>query len=174
MRADASVFPLPRVILITDFLVLAIAYLIPAISHLLPFPLYMADPMRILVLSGYLITRSRTNGFILALTLPFFSTILSGHPFFFKAILISGELVLNIWLFSTLLSGTHWKASLVFFTSIVISKVFYYILKYLFLSFSLIEGDLFSTGIVIQLVIVMAISIGFSFLPGVRSIRSGS
>ena len=159
MRAIATFLYVRRRIVFTDLLILLIAYLVPALAHLVSIPLYLSDPMRILVLTGYFLARDKINGYFLALTVPLFSLIISGHPAFFKSLLISIELAVNIGLFTVILSRVKWPFVIVLMASILLSKFLYYILKYLLLSLSLIQGDLFSTGILIQLVMVSVVSI---------------
>jgi len=69
---------------IIDFSLLIFIYFIPAISHLLAFPVYYFDPMRIALVVA-LIHTSKKNSFIIALTLPLFSFIISSHPQFIKS-----------------------------------------------------------------------------------------
>ena len=120
-------------IAITDLLVLAAVYCIPAFVHATSFPLYYFEPMRLLLFAAYLISRNNTNAFLLALTLPLVSTILPPHhPPFYKAIIMSLELAANLGCFIWLVNKSKWPPFLLFFISTVISKVFYYSLKYIF------------------------------------------
>jgi hypothetical protein len=149
-------------VIISDILVLAFVYLVPAIAHLIPFPLYFFDPMRVAILAGYLLSRNKTNAFILAMTVPLFSMIMSGHPFFFKALLISTELTVNLWFFIFLVNRTKWFLPVSLFVSILASKMIYYVLKYFFISFSLIDGTLISTDLPVQLFTIIVITVVFS------------
>lgn len=42
-------------IILTDIILLTVIYFLPTISHLIGFPLYLLDPMRIVVLGSLLI-----------------------------------------------------------------------------------------------------------------------
>ncbi|MDY0202455.1 MAG: hypothetical protein RBR40_15895, partial [Tenuifilaceae bacterium] len=55
-----------------DIFALAFIYLIPTISHMLSFPLYLIEPMRIALVLALVHTTKR-NAYIIALTLPLFS-----------------------------------------------------------------------------------------------------
>ncbi len=131
-----------------DILALAFIYFIPTMAHFFSFPLYYADPMRI-VLILCLAHTSKSNTFIIALTLPVFSFIIASHPSMYKSLLIASELLLNLYLFYFISQ----KLKNVFgsmLISIALSKIFYYLAKYLFITAGLIEGELVSTPIWIQ------------------------
>jgi hypothetical protein len=49
-------------------------------SPLNQYPIYLADPMRIVLLAGLLLTRNLKNGILLAVTIPLFSSLVIGHP----------------------------------------------------------------------------------------------
>ncbi len=160
-------------IFITDIIVLISVYFIPAFSHLTSFPLYMLDPMRILLFTGYLVSRNKKNAFILAATIPLFSMLVSGHPPFFKALLISMELFINIWLFSNLLEKSSWPVPVALFTSIIFSKLIYYLFKFIFISMTLLQVSLISTNLLTQLVVALFITIVFSlFFKKENNIRN--
>lgn len=133
-----------------DLLALAFIYFIPTIAHFFSFPIYFADPMRI-VLILCLAHTSKYNTFIIALTLPAFSFIIASHPSMYKSLLIASELLLNLGLFF-LISQKMKSVFGSMLISIVLSKIFYYMAKYLFISAGLIEGELVSTPIWIQAV----------------------
>lgn len=137
--------------LITDISVFLCIYWIPALSHIMPFPLYMLEPMRLFMLIGYSLSRNNVNGYFLALSIPIFSALVSGHPAFFKAVLISFELFFNLLVFIQLLKATKLNIAVLMIISILISKVFYYILKHVFLLSGLIDGGLFGISIWIQI-----------------------
>ncbi len=130
-------------------IILAI-YLLPGLTHVLPLPLYMIDPMRLLLFLT-LLTTQRMNSLVLAATIPFLSTLFSGHPVFPKTILISAELSLNVMVF-------HWimgkKDSLMFAgaVSILSAKLFYYLLKFGFITAGFLGGVLISTPLGYQLI----------------------
>jgi len=151
----------PRTILI-DAVILVAIYFIPALSHVAPFPLYLLDPMRIFMLAGYVLTRQNTNAYLLAITIPLCSALVSGHPPLFKAALISIELAMNILLFVQLLSLTKLHVALTLFISILGSKLIYYGLKFALISFGLVEGDLITTNLWVQLGTVVFITLIFT------------
>jgi hypothetical protein len=145
-----------RTILI-DMAALGVIYFVPALSHLLAVPIYLVEPMRIMLILGIAHT-SKRNAYLLALTLPLFSFAVSGHPVFLKSMLISIELVVNVWLFFTLAKviRNHFAAMA---AAIIGSKIFYYLLKFGLLSAALINGSLISTPIYLQLITTTLFSI---------------
>jgi hypothetical protein len=144
------------VILINLIGLLLITFL-PAISHILPVPIYLLEPMRWIVISA-VIFANKKNAYILAIALPLISYLLSSHPYLIKSILISFELLANVFLISIFINWIR-NVFLVAFTSILLSKLVYYSLKFLFIKFMIIEGDLISTPLVIQFVIAITMGI---------------
>lgn len=144
-----------------DVLLLGTVYLLPTFSHLLGVPLYLIDPMRIMVLGSVLLLKNKMNAYLLAFTLPLFSFLVSGHPIFLKNFLISIELGVNVFLFFTFFH----KIRIIFpsiFLSIIGSKLIYYILKYFMIVIGLLHTNIISTSLWIQWSVVLSISIIFS------------
>ncbi|MFN7493588.1 MAG: hypothetical protein ACK5RG_11775 [Cyclobacteriaceae bacterium] len=135
--------------LLIDLFIWTLISVIPALSHLLPFSLYYLEPMRIFLFLGYLLSKDKRNAYILALTIPLVSVVISGHPTPVKAGLISFELLANIFIFEI---GKRYIAyvPMVLFVSILFSKVIYYFLKFLLMSGGLLEGKLITTPIYYQ------------------------
>lgn len=136
-----------------DILALTAIYMIPTITHMLSFPIYLIEPMRIMLILALVHTR-KENAYFLALTLPAFSFLISGHPMLPKMILITFELLLNVWLFITLGKVIKSKA-LSMLSAVILSKLFYYGVKILLISFAVINTDIISTPIWIQLVMAI-------------------
>ncbi len=139
-----------------DFSALAFIYLVPTFSHLISLPIYFIEPMRLMIVLS-LVHTSKKNAYLLALTLPLFSFLISSHPVFAKMILISFELSFNVFLFF-LLKDVLRKVFPAIFLSIIISKIVYYGIKYIMISFAILNTGLISTPIFIQ----VATSIIFS------------
>jgi hypothetical protein len=148
-------------IFIFDLFAVLTIYLIPSISHLLGFPLYYFDPMRLMLILSLVYT-NRNNTLLIAGTLPLVSLLISGHPALIKTLLIGSELTLNVWLFYRLSRKIKNNFIPIFF-SIIIAKVFYYSAKYISINTSLINGELFSTPLYLQILIVILFS-GFVYL----------
>lgn len=136
-------------------------YFVPALSHLIGFPLYLIEPMRIMLVLAITHTAKR-NAYLLAVTLPLFSWLVSGHPLLFKMGIITAELVLNVWLFY-FLDGRLNNRPVALLLSIVISKGAYYLMKFGLLSAALLEGALISTPLYIQAVVTLVFT-GYIFL----------
>ncbi len=149
---------------IFDILALAFIYLVPTISHMLSFPLYLIEPMRIALILALVHTTKR-NAYIIALSLPLFSYLVSAHPVFYKMLLISGELVLNVWIFYFLLGKTK-NAFLSIIGSIIACKAIYYMAKFVAVALIFNSGEgIISTPLYIQLAttIVFSVYLGLMF-----------
>jgi len=163
MKSAAAIFSFDNLkLILTDILVLACVYLIPTIAHFTPFPLYLIDPMRMLMLASYLVSRNNFNTYFIAFTIPLFSFFVGGHPVFYKAILISLELLSNIFLLIFLLKTTKLTVPVILLISIIASKGLYYLFKFAFIKLEFIDGKLITTGIFIQIITVLIITIIFS------------
>lgn len=142
--------------IILDILALTFIYFIPALSHIGNVPLYLVEPMRIMIIIAIAHTSHR-NAYIIALTLPLFSFIVTDHPVFYKTLIMTAELLVNIWLFYFL--SKKWKNNFTaMFVSIFISKLFYYLLKFGLMSFLLIESDLITIPIYLQVITMVLFS----------------
>ncbi len=145
--------------IILDICALAFIYFVPTISHLLNIPIYLVEPMRIMLILAIAHT-SKKNAYIIALTLPLFSFLISSHPNIFKVLIITAELVMNVWLFYELSKRTNQFVAML--SSILLSKVFYYLIKFSLISFAVLQTGLFSTPIYLQLITSVVFS-GYLF-----------
>ena len=148
-------------IIVLDAVLIAAIIVMPVISHILPVPLYLIEPMRLMVL-GSLLLRNKKNSLFLALTLPIVSFFFTGHPVFVKVIIISFELILNVFFFEFLIQRFNTFVSV--FISVMISKTIYYVVKYFFVSSGVLRGDVISTPLSIQMFTTVAMSIVLYFL----------
>ena len=140
-------------VLVLDMLSVLAVYTIPAISHMLAYPLYLFDPMRLIVLMGFMVYRNKWNSCALALTLPLVSFILSGHPVAFKNGLIVVELLTNVLLLSFMLSR-RFNSTVSLVSSIFVSKLVYYGLKFGAISYGLLNAELVATDWIYQMIVV--------------------
>lgn len=148
--------------LLFDAVLLSIVYFIPALSHLCPVPIYLLDPMRLVLLTGLLLTRNNINAYFLALTIPIFSSFLIGHPPIVKAFLISIELITNILLFVQLINKPKFQVPVALLLSIILSKMVYYASKFMLIKFGILNGVLLSTPLFLQIGVVILITLVFS------------
>lgn len=147
--------------ILIDAAALIFIYFIPTLSHLLSLPVYYIEPMRLMLILA-LVHTTKQNAYILALTMPLFSFLISAHPVFAKVLLITIELSLNVFLFHILL--TKFKNTLFpVLLSIIGSKLVYYILKFGFIHFAVLKSGLISTPILIQSIMILIFS-GYLFL----------
>lgn len=142
--------------LILNGFALAFIYFVPALSHMFHLPLYLLEPMRLMLVLAMVHT-NRQNAYFLAVSLPLFSFLVSAHPVFPKMMLITIELILNVSFFYLVLNRTG-RAFAAMVASIILSKIIYYILKYTLISFLVIQSGLFSTSIGIQVLTTMIFS----------------
>jgi len=136
--------------LIDIFAVLCV-YFIPTLAHLTGVPFYLFEPMRIFIILA-LLHSNKLNAYILAFTLPVFSFVIASHPVFLKSIIMSVELVINVFLFHQLVQkkvAVHWSIII----SVVSSKLVYYLLKFALIQFMFFQSDMISTPIYIQAII---------------------
>jgi hypothetical protein len=132
-----------------DIIALAIIYFVPALSHMLAVPVYFVEPMRIMVILAIAHTH-RNNAYLLALTIPVFSFLVSAHPSFLKSVLIGIELMANVWLFF-MLSKIIRNSFAAMVSAIIGSKILYYIMKFSLISTAVMGGKLVSIPLEIQL-----------------------
>ncbi|MFA7228928.1 MAG: hypothetical protein WC061_07830 [Melioribacteraceae bacterium] len=142
---------------IFDIIALAAVTFTPALSHLTSIPFYLLEPMRIILLLSIVYT-SRKNVYLLTLALPLFSFIISAHPSVIKSLLITSEMALNIFLFF-FLAGYFKNSFTRAVSSIIVSKIYYYLLKFSLISFGLINTELISTPIILQIIVGLSISL---------------
>jgi hypothetical protein len=145
-----------------DLTAVLLIYFTPALSHLFNLPVYFIEPVRLMLILS-IAHSSKTNTFILALTLPMFSHLISAHPIFLKTVLISFELVIFSFLFFEL-SKKFKSVFLVMFVSITAGKLFYYLFKYMLINFGLIQSELISTPVLMQFIVSIIFSLYVSVI----------
>ena len=114
-------------IAMVDAVLVALACLVPAVSHLTAVPLYVANPMLALLLAGMLLGKDWRNALVLAVLMPLTSCLLTGMPAAPKMVCMAAELATVAVLFGVL--SRRWKALPAVLTAIVAGKVVYYVLK---------------------------------------------
>lgn len=147
--------------IIFDILALTFIYFVPALSHLLNVPIYLVEPMRIMLILAMVHT-SKRNAYLIALTLPLFSFLISSHPNIYKGIIMTTELVLNVWLFFEISKRVS-NQFVSMISAIVISKLVYYLMKFALISLAILESGLISTPVYLQVITSVAFS-GYVFL----------
>ncbi|OFY47439.1 MAG: hypothetical protein A2W85_01885 [Bacteroidetes bacterium GWF2_41_31] len=143
--------------LLLDIGSLGFIYMVPTISHLFSLPIYLIEPMRLMLIFA-LVHTSKANAFIIALSLPAFSYFISGHPVLPKMILISLELLLNVLLFYGLVKKFKFLFPSIFL-SILLSKAIYYLIKFELINLAILDTELFSTSIYLQLIMTLIFSL---------------
>jgi hypothetical protein len=141
---------------ITDIAALVFVGLVPAASHMFKIPVYYIEPMRVMLVLALLFS-SRLNAYALAIVLPLFSFLVSGHPAFLKMIIITAELVLNTWLFFYFYQKTR-KSFLSAFGSIIISKVFCYAMYLVVFSMAFVKTEAETKFLLVQVVLTLFLS----------------
>jgi len=142
---------------ITDIAALVFVGFVPAASHLFKIPVYFIEPMRVMLMLALLYS-SRWNAYLLAIMLPLFSFLVSGHPAPVKMMIIMAELLLNAWLFLFFFQKTR-KPFLSTFASILISKIFCYAMYLLVFSVAFVKEEAEITFLSAQLILTMLLSV---------------
>ena len=141
---------------ITDISALVFVGLVPAASHLFKIPVYYIEPMRIMLVLALLYS-SRWNAYALAVVLPLFSFLVSGHPAPVKMMIIMTELLLNACLFLFFYQKTR-RSFLSALGSIIISKVFCYTMYLLVFSMAFVKAEAEITFLFAQLILTLLLS----------------
>ncbi len=121
-----------------DGALLALACLIPAASHALALPLYMLNPMLVLLLAGVLLHHDWRHALVLAVLLPVVSCLVVGMPTAAKAVCMVAELATVAVMFGWL--QRKWVVWPAVMTAIVAGKVVYYLLKAVVLAPAVLVG----------------------------------
>lgn len=144
-------------ILLLDIIAVVFIIFLGYFSRLISYPLYILDPMRMMLILAFAFT-PRWNAWVLAILLPFVSYFFGAHPVLTKTSLMAIELLLNVWLFYFLLDKTK-MALLSILISIVFSKVVYYLLKFICIQMGWLSGELMATPLDIQLTTTVIFSV---------------
>lgn len=141
---------------ILDFIALAFIYFAPSLAHLVNLPVYMIEPMRLMLILS-LVHSGKFNSFLLAMTLPLFSFLVSSHPAAPKMLIITAELVLNVFLFYFFL-GKLKSPFFAMISSIIVSKLMAYALYLIFFSLAFVRSEAEISFLLIQLVTTVIFS----------------
>ena len=141
---------------ITDIVALVFVGLVPAASHLFNIPIYYIEPMRVMLVLALLYS-NRWNAYVLALVLPLFSFLVSGHPAPVKMLIIMAELLLNAWLFLLFYRNTK-MPFLSTFGSIIISKVFCYAMYLIVFSMAFVKAEAEPIFLITQVLLTTLLS----------------
>lgn len=145
-------------IVIIDLLLYVSVYFIPIISHITSFPLYLVEPMRLMLFALIFITpHSNNNHYWIAFTLPLVSFVFSGHPLFLKSIIMSLELVINVAVLHALINKT--PMFLAVLISVLVSKVAYYMVKLVLIFFGVLNMEIISTRIGWQIGVALLLAL---------------
>ena len=157
------------VAVLTDILALVFIYFVPALTHLFKIPLYYADPMRIAIFSIFALTK-KENVYIMAFSIPLLSFLISGHPVFPKFLIISLELFINVFLIYRL-SVIIKNKFIIVLTSLILSKAVYYLIKYILIKLTVLETELISTPLYIQIILMLVFSVILAFILRRRKLQ---
>jgi hypothetical protein len=152
--------------LFIDIMALAVIYFTPSIAHLLNFPVYMLEPMRVMLILS-MAHSTRRNSYLLALTLPLFSFLVSGHPEAVKMMIITSELALNVFLFY-LMAGKVRNMFVSGLLAILISKAFCYMAYLAVFSFAFVRDEAGATFLLVQGLTTLLFS-GYLFIISKRN-----
>lgn len=156
---------------ITDIAALLFVGLMPAVSHLFSIPVYYIEPMRVMLMLALLYSSS-WNTFALALVLPLFSFLVSGHPEPVKMMIIMAELLLNAWLFLLFYRKTR-MSFLSTFGSIIISKVFCYAMYFIVFSMAFVRSEAGAAFLMAQVILTLLLSSVIWLILRMRAVKQG-
>lgn len=171
MTAALATLNKHRSTILIDIALLAALYLLPGFSHATALPLYMFEPMRVALIIALLFT-TRANAFLIALTLPLASFLLSGHPAPFKALLMGIELMVLVASYGYLAEKLRVPAVAALTAAILVGKLVYYTMKYAALSAGLLGGSLVSTPLQTQVLLALGTAVIFGLVETYRSKNS--
>jgi len=153
--------------IISDMMIIISFAMLTVYSHLLPFPLYVIEPMRISVIIAAVYLK-KPNLYFLAVVLPLISFFISGHPIFVKSLIMVMELNINVFLIGALKSKIK-NSFLLVLSSIVMSKVIYYILKYILFMYVINENiEIGKERIIEQIVLMVILSLTYYLLERIK------
>lgn len=135
---------------IIDSIAVATILLLPAAAHLTGIPLYMMEPMRLMLIIS-IAHATHSNSILLALSLPVFSYLVSGHPELVKMLIISGELVLNVILFRYFMKRLY-KPLFSMLLAILISKLFCYLAYWPVFSWNFVVSEAHPLFLAVQVI----------------------
>ena len=154
--------------IIFDLFALIVITLLPPLSHMFSIRFYMLEPMRVMLVLSFVHTTKR-NAFILSVLLPLFSFLISSNTLLLKMILIGSELTLNVWLFYLIQKKLN-NDFMSMLLSILLSKIYYYLMKMGLIATGLLSGNIFDTPFYLQAIVALALSLyTFLILKGMKS-----
>lgn len=134
--------------LLIDSAALVFILFTPSLAHFFSFPVYMLEPMRLMMILA-IAHSNRKNSYLLALTLPLFSWLVSGHPEPVKMGIITAELALNVYLFY-FLAGRIRNSFLAGILSIAGSKLFCYLAYLVIFSAAFVRAEAGTMFLLVQ------------------------
>jgi len=153
--------------IIVDMIALAFIYFSPTLAHLFSFPVYMIEPMRLMLILA-IVHSGKKNSILLALTLPLFSFAVTSHPVFIKMLIITAELLANVFLFY-FLSGKIRNSFTAMFLAIIASKIFCYLLYLVAFPISFVVAEADPSFLGIQLLTTLLFSGYVLFIHKIRN-----
>ena len=168
MTAALATLHRHRKVLQIDVVLLVALYLVPAFSHLTAWPLYMFEPMRVALIVALLFT-NRANTYLIAVTIPLASVLITGHPEPLKAVLMCVEFSVLIAAYAYLANRMRIPAFAALTAAILLGKVVYYSMKSLALGAGWLTGSLISTPLKTQLVLAIGTAAVFGLVEYYRA-----
>lgn len=157
--------------LLADAGLMALVCLVPTFSHLLSFPLYHLDPMRMMLFAAMLLAAKNgkegllQNGLLFAIAMPLVACAFAGMPSLLKALIIVAELVTNVVLFCSLSkAGSKASTFVALLLSTLLAKGLYYGLKAAAISAGLLTGSVLGTTLLLQAAVVVTLAALFTII----------
>lgn len=151
-----------RSILIIDLLLLVALCLIPVLSHLSGISFKYAEPMRIALFTGMLLVPDKRNAYILAVLFPLFSMFTTGMPIPVVCGMMIIELIANVFIYYWLYNKKKINSFFALLISILGAKVIFHIIKWIVVSFALMNSGVLVGEWKIQLAASLLLAVIFS------------
>lgn len=147
---------------VLDTVLIALACLIPSVSHLLGLPLRNLNPMLMLVVAGVLLSDNKWNTYLLALALPFVTSLISGMPSPLGALCMVLEYATVVTMLTLLLyTGRQTtKTFAVALAAMLTGKAVYYLAKWLIIR----PDQLITTAVGWQVASLLVIALLFAIV----------
>ncbi|MFC1565421.1 hypothetical protein ACFL4B_00565 [Candidatus Neomarinimicrobiota bacterium] len=129
-------------------------------SHSIGLPLYKLNPMHWVIYLAILFRKpSAISIVVLAFAMPFTSLLLTGHPMVYKSVIMGVELSIYGIIFSLILNHVYQSITFAYIVSQIFGLVIYFSLKYLLIKMELMNSAMFSSSIIIQIIVFIILGL---------------
>lgn len=127
MSTDIKSIHLSTKALLIDAILLTLACVAPAVSHMFALPLYKFNPMLLMLLVGMTLVSCKWNAYLMAVAMPLLSCAIVGMPPLSLALLMAVEMTTVVFFYVWI--SRYTSKFLAMMSAMIWGRVFYYILK---------------------------------------------